>query len=148
MKTEKALVNVSKGQDAYSVIGNYISNHVTAIEDMIAVIQINGYITNELYMVDMKADGYFYWESDWWEGEEDVALIDFFPVSEAKRPQEWIPCKPSELPKDKKLWVTHDRFGCRYVDEVFWDMTEWSDNVSDVVAYMPYVEPEPYMEEE
>lgn len=60
----------------------------------------------------------------------------------------WIPCYPSELPKDKKLWVTHDRLGCRYVDEVFWDMTEWSDNVSDVVAYMPYVEPEPYIGEE
>jgi hypothetical protein len=27
-------------------------------------------------------------------------------------------------------------------------MTEWSDDVSDVVAYMPYVEPEPYREEE
>jgi hypothetical protein len=32
------------------------------------------------------------------------------------------------------------------VDEVVWDMTEWSDDVSDVVAYMPYVEPEPYKE--
>ena len=147
MKTEKTLVNVDKGQDAYSVIGNYISNHITAIEDMIAVIQIDGCITNELYLVDMEADGYFYWESDWWEGEEDVALIDFFPVSEAERPQEWVPCNPSELPKDKKLWVTHDRLGCRYVDEVYWDMTEWSDNVSDVVAYMPYVEPEPYKAE-
>jgi hypothetical protein len=61
--------------------------------------------------------------------------------------QKWIPCNPLELPKDKKLWVTHDRWGCRYVDEVFWDMTEWSDDVSDVVAYMPYVEPEPYKEE-
>lgn len=62
--------------------------------------------------------------------------------------KEWIPCKPSELPKDKKLWVTHDRWGYRYVDEVYWDMTEWSDNVSDVVAYMPYVEPEPYRQDE
>ena len=84
----KTLVNVNKGQDAYSVIGNYISNHITAIEDMIAVIRIDGCITNELYMVDMETDGYFYWKSDWWEGEEDVALIDFFPVSEAERPQE------------------------------------------------------------
>ena len=61
--------------------------------------------------------------------------------------QEWIPCNPLELPKDKKLWVTHDRWGCRYVDEVYWDMTEWSDNVSDVVAYMHYVEPQPYRED-
>lgn len=60
--------------------------------------------------------------------------------------QEWIPCNPLELPKDKKLWVTHDRWGCRYVDDVYWDMTEWSDDVSDVVAYMHYAEPEPYKE--
>jgi hypothetical protein len=33
------------------------------------------------------------------------------------------------------------------VDDVYWDMTEWSDDVSDVVAYMPYVEPEPYRED-
>jgi len=146
MKIEKTLVNVNKGQDAYSVIGNYISNHITAIEDMIAVIRIDGCITNELYMVDMEADGYFYWKSDWWEGEEDVALIDFFPVSEAERPQKWIPCKPIELPKDRKLLVTHNAFGYRYVTMLFWDMTGWNDNVSDVVAYMPY--PEPYREEE
>lgn len=85
MGAEKTLVNVSKGQDPYSVIGNYISNHVTAIEDMIAVIKINGVVTKELYMVDVDADGYFYWKNDWWEGEEDVALLDFFPVSDAER---------------------------------------------------------------
>lgn len=60
----------------------------------------------------------------------------------------WIPCYPSELPKDKVMWVTHDIWGYRYVDKVFWDMTEWSDNVSDVVAYMLYVEPKPYREDE
>lgn len=60
--------------------------------------------------------------------------------------QEWIPCKPSELPKDKKLLVTHNAFGYRYVTMLFWDMTGWNDNVSDVVAYMPY--PEPYRKEE
>lgn len=82
---QDTLVNVGKGQDAYSVIGNYISNHVTAIEDMIAVIRINGIIIKELYMADADADGYFYWKSDWWEGEDDVALLDFFPVSDAER---------------------------------------------------------------
>lgn len=90
----EALVNVSKGQDPYSVIGNYILNHVTAIEDIIAVIQIDGIIINELYMVDVDADGYFYWDNDWWEGEEDVALLDFFPVSDAEPPErkkgKWI----------------------------------------------------------
>lgn len=82
---QDTLITVNKGQDVYGVIGNYISNHVTVIEDMIAVIQINGLIIKELYMVDVDADGYFYWKSDWWEGEEDVALLDFFPVSDAER---------------------------------------------------------------
>ena len=104
MGEEKTLVNVNKGQDPYSIIGNYILNHVTAIEDMIAVIQINGIIIKELYMVDVDADGYFYWKSDWWEGEEDVALLDFFPVSDAERNQmEWIPC--SEGLPEKNVWV-------------------------------------------
>ena len=85
-QTEKTLINVSKGQDAYSVIGDYILNHVTAIEDMIAVIQVNGVIMKELYMVAMNSDGYYYWNNDWWEGESDVALLDFFPVSDAERP--------------------------------------------------------------
>jgi len=26
---------------------------------------------------------YFIWNNDWYEGEKDIALIDFFPVSEA-----------------------------------------------------------------
>jgi hypothetical protein len=77
--------------------------------------------------------------------EYSAAIDEAVKALEAKK---WIPCNPSELPKDKTLWVTHNVFGYRYVDEVFWDMTEWSDNVSDVVAYMPYVEPEPYREEE
>jgi hypothetical protein len=61
--------------------------------------------------------------------------------------QKWIPCEPSELPKDKKLWVTHYKSGCIYVDELFWDMTEWSDTIEDVIAYKPYIEPEPYRED-
>lgn len=89
MGAEKTLVSVNKGEDAYSVIGDYILNHITAIEDMIAVIQINGVIIKELYMVDVDVDGYFYWKSDWWEGEEDVNLLDFFPVSDAER-FKWI----------------------------------------------------------
>lgn len=84
-----------------------------------------------------------------WTEEARRAVNEAVDISiKAMKAQEWIPCNPLELPKDKKLWVTHDRWGCRYVDEVFWDMTEWSDNISDVVAYMPYVEPEPYREEE
>ena len=87
------MIKVKNGQDPYSVIGQYIRDHVSAIEDMIAVIEIDGNTSNELFMVDMKVDGYFIWESDWYEGEENVVLIDFFPVSDACKPKDhWIPC--------------------------------------------------------
>jgi len=81
------MIKVKKGQDPYSVIGQYIRDHVSAIEDMIAVIEIDGETSNELFMVDMTVDGYFIWESDWYEGEENVVLIDFFPVSDACNPK-------------------------------------------------------------
>lgn len=75
--------------------------------------------------------------------EERIKALPPSP-SRPKEPQ-WIPCSdPSEIPKDKMLWVTHDNGYERYVEALFWDMTEWSDKVSDVVAYMPYYEPEPY----
>lgn len=77
------MFEVPYGQDPYSAIGKYIRENITIIEDIIAVIEINGVETNELFMVDMKEDGFFIWESDWYEGEEKVVLIDFFPVSEA-----------------------------------------------------------------
>ena len=78
------MLKVPNGQDPYNVIGQYIRNHITAIEDIIATIEIDGVRINELFMVDMKEDGYFVWKSDWYEGEQNIALIDFFPVSEAK----------------------------------------------------------------
>ena len=93
------MIKVKKGQDPYSVIGQYIRDHVSAIEDMIAVIEIDGVETSELFMVDMTVDGYFIWKSDWYEGGENVVLIDFFPVSDACNPKDrWIPCS-ERLPK-------------------------------------------------
>ena len=81
------MIKVKNGQDPYSVIGKYIRDHVSAIEDIIAVIEIDGKISNELFMVDMQEDGYFIWNSDWYEGEQNIALIDFFPVSDAEPAQ-------------------------------------------------------------
>ena len=80
------MLKVPYGQDAYSVIGKYIRDHITAIEDIIAVIEIDGITTNQLFMVDMNEENYFIWNNDWYEGEKSVALIDFFPVSEAINP--------------------------------------------------------------
>ena len=82
----KPMLKVPYGQDPYSVIGKYIRDHITAIEDIIAVIEIDDITTNQLLMVDMNEDNYFIWNNDWYEGEKDVALIDFFPVSEAINP--------------------------------------------------------------
>ena len=84
MRKGKIMFKVPNGQDPYSAIGKYIRNHITAIEDMIAVIKINEVETNQLFMVDINEENYFIWKNDWWEGEEDVTLIDFFPVSEAQ----------------------------------------------------------------
>ena len=82
------MFEVPYGQDPYSAIGRYIRENITAIEDIIAVIDIDGVETNELFMVDMEEDGFFIWNSDWYEGEKKVVLIDFFPVSEAINPSE------------------------------------------------------------
>ena len=112
------MIKVKKGQNPYSVIGQYIINHVSAIEDMIAVIEINGKTSNELFMVDMTVDGYFIWESDWYEGEENVVLIDFFPVSDACNPKNrWIPCS-AKLPEERE-WIGTKMFGTTISDEVY-----------------------------
>lgn len=105
------MIKVEKGQDPYSVIGRYIRDHVSAIEDMIAVIEIDGKISNELFMVDMTVDGYFIWQSDWYEGEETVVLIDFFSVSDACNPKDvqpvvhWIPWDSGSFPDDSGTYI-------------------------------------------
>lgn len=71
------MFKVPNGQNPYSTIGKYIRDNATAIEDMIAVIEIDGFIMNELLLVDIHEDECFVWKSDWWECEKDIALIDF-----------------------------------------------------------------------
>lgn len=80
------MLKVPYGSCPYSIIGKYIRDHITAIEDIIAVIKIDDITTNQLFMVDMNEENYFIWKNDWYEGEKDIALIDFFPVSEAINP--------------------------------------------------------------
>jgi len=145
------MLKVPYGQDPYNVIGQYIQNHITAIEDMIAVIQVNEVIMNELYMVDMNADGYFYWKSDWWEGEEKVALLDYFPVSEAER-MGWTPCS-ERLPEHggRYLISVLDGINRRTTVAPYLPRCKaWAMNGRmaywKVIAWMPL--PEPYREEE
>ena len=97
MIREERMLKVPYGQDPYSVIGKYIRDHITVIEDIIAVIEIDDITTNQLFMVDMDNETYFIWNNDWYEGEKDVALIDFFPVSEAINPSaQSDPCEEDE----------------------------------------------------
>ena len=80
------------------------------------------------------------------------ALMQGAPLSKGK----WIPVSDplNELPKDKKLLVTVEEEifpgkKCRYVTELYYDMTEWVDDINDAknaIAYQYY--PEPYKEEE
>ena len=107
------MFKVPNGQNPYSTIGRYIRDNTTAIEDMIAVIEIDGVTINELLLVDMHEDGYFVWKSDWWEGEKDISLIDFFPVSDAQ--------KPSAQPEPKRgKWIPVDSFTAFGGDEATW----------------------------
>lgn len=80
-----SLIKVNKNENPYDVIGNYIEKHVSAIDNIIAVISINGEIHNELFLIDGEIDSVnnFVWQIDWWEGEENIELIDFFFVSDA-----------------------------------------------------------------
>ena len=132
MQKGKIMFKVPNGQDPYSAIGKYIRDHITVIEDIIAVIKINEVETNQLFMVDTNEENYFIWETDWWEGEEDVTLIDFFPVSEAQRANQSVQSADTisrqaaidALMKfDRKLrkinWhrYPHTEHECRGVDE-------------------------------
>ena len=78
-----SLIKVNKNENPYDVIGNYIEKHVSVIDNIIAVISIDGTIHNELLLVEITYNNNFVWLNDWWEGEENVELIDFFFVSEA-----------------------------------------------------------------
>ena len=84
------ILKLSHCKNPYEVIANYISNHLVEIEDMIAVIEIDGVRRNELLEYDYDNDSFMFL-NDWWEGEHDVALIDYFPVSEACNPKTYIP---------------------------------------------------------
>lgn len=73
--------------------------------------------------------------------------IDALSVESRAGRARWVPVRSAdELPKNCTLWVTVDQEGARFVEELHWDMTEWSDNflARNVVAYMDFYKPEPY----
>ena len=74
-------------------------------------------------------------------------ILDGTPLTKG----EWVPVSDplNELPKDKHLLVTVEAEvwhgeKSRYVTELYYDMTEWSDinDAKNAIAYIPY--PEPY----
>ena len=76
------MLKVPFGQDPYDVIGEYIKNHITVIEDIIVVIEIDDKIMKTLFTAE---NGDLFWNNDWYEGEKNIILINFFPVSEATK---------------------------------------------------------------
>ena len=92
---------------------------------------------------------------DFFSYDEKKAVEYFISLSENKG--EWIPVSSvEEIPK-VPIWVTHKGADYAYVEVFGWDSqrncrTEDggfrcdSDGLKDVVAYMPYSEPEPYKE--
>lgn len=78
-----SLIKVNKNENPYHIIGEYIEKHITYVDDIIAVISLDGNIINELFLVEITTESNFIWQNDWWEGEENVELIDFFFVSDA-----------------------------------------------------------------
>ena len=86
---------------------------------------------------------------------KEKSKSDFIALCEDESNSEnlnkWIPVSDplNELPKDKRLLVTVlEDYGSRYVTELYYDMTEWSDinDAKNAVAYQYY--PEPYKEVE
>ena len=85
--------------------------------------------------------------------EENHKLWEFIkdlpPVTPTQR---WIPITNpyKDLPKSNRLWVTRKQtiLGKSYydVDIVGYGMTEWDDDISSVIAYMEFAEPQPYEE--
>lgn len=78
-----SLIKVNKNENPYHIIGEYIEKHITYIDNIIAVISLDGNIINELFLVEITTESNFIWQIDWWEGEENVELIDFFFVRDA-----------------------------------------------------------------
>lgn len=76
-----------------------------------------------------------------------ICLYDAVSNGTPLTKEEWIPVSDplNELPTDRRLLVTVlEDYGSRYVTDLYWDMTEWSDiyYARKVIAYMSY--PEPY----
>lgn len=81
----KALLEC-KSRDPYTEIANYIeswclSDHGWCEDCLVTISRDNEEITEILFYTSM---GEFEWEMDWWEGEKDIKLLGFRPISDLK----------------------------------------------------------------
>ena len=73
-----SLIKVNKNKNPYHIIGEYIEKHITYVDDIIAVISLDGNIINELFLVEITTESNFIWQNDWWEGEEYIDLFGIY----------------------------------------------------------------------
>lgn len=84
------IFKLSHCENPYEVIANYIGNHSEVIEDMIAVLEIDGVRKNELLEYEYDNDSFMFL-NDWWEGESEISLIDYYPVRQACNSKTSVP---------------------------------------------------------
>lgn len=53
-------------------------------ESFVVRLSLDGYETNELLILDGNYSCQFEWNNDWWEGQKDVYLIGYVPLSEIR----------------------------------------------------------------
>ena len=73
----------SGSKTPYDDISNYINHHINdVIDDYVVKIRLDGKTYTELLTYNGE---YFEWLNDWYEGEKEIELIDFFPLEDAVR---------------------------------------------------------------
>ena len=129
------ILKVKQNENPYDVIVNYIEKHIPVIDDIIAVISIDGEIRNELLLVEISSTNNFVWQIDWWEGEKNVELIDFFFVSDA--------CKKNNNNDLISKQQVIDALGELPTFTEDWSDNTWmyTDDVYDAIKQLPPIQP-------
>ena len=74
-----------KTNDPYTEIGDYIDEYCLSklgyYTSFLVTIEINGAEITEILSFETDS---FIWDSDWWEGEQDIKLLGFRPISDIK----------------------------------------------------------------
>lgn len=73
----------SESKTPYEDIAIYIEDRINGIlDDYVVKIRLNGKTYTELLTYNGE---YFEWLNDWYEGEKEIELLDFFPLEDAVR---------------------------------------------------------------